>query len=232
MKHKTWFRLALKLVGIYLLATSIPAIINVAATMIARGRDFAYWSGGSVVDLDRMIAVAIQFGLVGSILQSAIGIYLLLGAGMLASLIIPSSRPYCPDCGHELRGISGVNCPECGTRLPTDLLPPPAPPASAELTDGDESSPIPPTPMMRRVIPLGNRKALLAYYLAVASLLPVLGILLGPVAVTYGIEGLRHARRSPPDGGRAHGWVAIILGSSTTLLNLIGLCLSPALILR
>jgi hypothetical protein len=227
MKHKTWFRLALKIVGIYLLARGVPALLNGGATAIAGSMGFTYWGAGSGggFDFATMIAMAVQMGLVGSFLESAVGAYLVLGGGLLTNLMIPSNRPYCPDCGHELRSVSGVHCPECGARLPTDLLPPP----SEERASEDDSASISATPLMRRLIPVGNREALIGYYVAVASIIPLLGIVLGPIAVTYGVEGLRHARRSPGDGGRAHGWIAVILGGSTTLLNACGWCVWPIL---
>ncbi len=55
--------------------------------------------------------------------------------------------------------------------------------------------------------------------------------MLGPAAVVYGIEGMRHARRYPNDGGKVHAWISILLGITTTVLNLFGWCLIPLSIL-
>lgn len=60
---------------------------------------------------------------------------------------------------------------------------------------------------MDHVIPAKNMPALLGYYFGVFSLLPVLGLLLGPAAVICGVLGLRKAR--PIGVGRGH---AIVLG--------------------
>jgi hypothetical protein len=68
------------------------------------------------------------------------------------------------------------------------------------------------------LIPYKNPPALTGYYTAVASLIPGLGLLLGPVAVVLGVIGFRAYRRDPRRKGAAHAWVAIILGSLTTLL--------------
>ena len=67
------------------------------------------------------------------------------------------------------------------------------------------------------MIPYKNPAALVGYYLSVASLIPFIGILLGIPAVIMGIIGLRKRLREPRIKGMAHAWVAIILGSITTL---------------
>ncbi|UCD74081.1 MAG: hypothetical protein JSV91_09855 [Phycisphaerales bacterium] len=77
---------------------------------------------------------------------------------------------------------------------------------------------IAPTPRSSSaLIPTGNPMALIGYYLAVASLIPGLGIL-GPVAFVLGILGLRHAARFPEAKGKVHAWIAIIGG---TLISLV-----------
>jgi hypothetical protein len=64
--------------------------------------------------------------------------------------------------------------------------------------------------VMDHVIPAKNMPALLGYYFGVFSLLPVLGLLLGPAAVISGVLGLRKAR--PTGVGRGHAITAIVLG--------------------
>jgi len=80
------------------------------------------------------------------------------------------------------------------------------------------SSPVPP-PMNQPtsdatggVIPYKNPQALTSYYLGVFSLIPLLGLLLGCVAVPLGIIGLRKRKTMPQIRGTAHAWVGIILG--------------------
>jgi hypothetical protein len=68
------------------------------------------------------------------------------------------------------------------------------------------------------VIPYKNAPALIAYYLAVFSLIPILGVLLGAPAVVLGILGLKKRREQPAVRGAAHAWIGIVLGSITTLL--------------
>ena len=63
------------------------------------------------------------------------------------------------------------------------------------------------------IIPYKNPHALIAYYSGVFSLIPCLGIILGPIAVGFGVSGLRARRRNPAVRGHVHAWAAIVLGS-------------------
>lgn len=62
------------------------------------------------------------------------------------------------------------------------------------------------------IIPYRNMQALIAYYLAVFSLIPFVGIVLGLAALVLGILGLRYHRDHPTAGGVVHAWIGIILG--------------------
>ena len=68
------------------------------------------------------------------------------------------------------------------------------------------------------VIPYKNAPALIAYYLAVFSLIPILGLPLGLAAVVLGFFGLAKRRANPAVRGTAHAWIGIVLGGLTTLL--------------
>jgi hypothetical protein len=65
MKHKTWFRLLLKIIGIFLLATAIPSLLNaVTAVMgmtMSAGR--GYWGAGPGLDLWTTLYLACTRGL-------------------------------------------------------------------------------------------------------------------------------------------------------------------------
>jgi hypothetical protein len=69
------------------------------------------------------------------------------------------------------------------------------------------------------VIPYRNVPALVGYYLGVFSLIPCLGLVLGPAAVILGIVGLRGASRQPKKKGMGHAITALILGGLTSLGN-------------
>ena len=68
------------------------------------------------------------------------------------------------------------------------------------------------------LIPYKNVPALIAYYLGIFSLLPVIGLPLGMVAVVLGIMGLIKKSKMPQVRGTAHALIGIILGSITTLV--------------
>lgn len=67
------------------------------------------------------------------------------------------------------------------------------------------------------IIPYKNPKALIAYYLGVFSLIPLLGAPLAPVAVGLGIWGLRDRQRNRVIRGGAHAWAGIVLGTLVML---------------
>jgi hypothetical protein len=74
------------------------------------------------------------------------------------------------------------------------------------------------------VIPVpANKKALVAFKLAIYGLIPVIGLLLGPLAVAIGLLGWRHYRIFPKDRGIGHAIGAVILGSLELLTNGLGL---------
>ncbi len=78
------------------------------------------------------------------------------------------------------------------------------------------------------VVPYRNVSALIAYYCAVFSLIPCLGLILGPVAFVLGIIGFMAVRKNPQLHGTVHAWIGIILGGLTFAGNAV-LILIPVL---
>jgi len=87
--------------------------------------------------------------------------------------------------------------------------------------------------LARRMVPTGNKPALIGYYAAVASVIPygairnvpaIVGPVLGAVAVVCGILGLIRVRQHPEARGGGHAWFAIVGG---IVLGAIGFALSP-----
>ena len=68
------------------------------------------------------------------------------------------------------------------------------------------------------LIPYKNAPALIAYYISLLSLLPILGIPFGIAAFILGIIGLKKRAANPVIKGAAHAWIGIILGGGTTVL--------------
>ncbi len=71
------------------------------------------------------------------------------------------------------------------------------------------------------MVPYRNAMALAAYYVAVASLIPVLGLILGIAAVVLGVMGLKYHKQHPESKGKAHALVGIILGGLCFSLNIV-----------
>lgn len=70
-----------------------------------------------------------------------------------------------------------------------------------------------------RAVPLHNATAVSGYYLAIFGLAPLVGLVLGPLALTLGVVGLHHALREPEVRGGNHAMFAIVLGVLETVFN-------------
>jgi len=68
------------------------------------------------------------------------------------------------------------------------------------------------------IIPYKNTSALVGYYVSIAALIPIVGLVAGPVAVVLGVKGLKAVKADPRVHGTAHAWVAIVLGGLASLL--------------
>lgn len=79
------------------------------------------------------------------------------------------------------------------------------------------------------IIPYKNPCALIAYYLAVFSLIPCIGALLGLAAVILGIIGLVYAHNHEGARGRVHAWIGIVVGGFFFLLYTVGFAVLAAL---
>ena len=70
------------------------------------------------------------------------------------------------------------------------------------------------------LIPTGNPKALLAYYLGLFSIFPVFGLAMGVIAVSLGRKGLAAIKETPGLSGSTHAKVGIGCGAFGFLFNL------------
>lgn len=110
MKHKTWFRLVLKAIGVLLLGLGTPNVIGPVVSVIGGVVTGAGWAGWGY----QWFYVGEAMG---GALQVAFGLYLLAGGNWIINRVIPSNRPYCPDCGYDITNARGERCPECGVML-------------------------------------------------------------------------------------------------------------------
>jgi len=79
-----------------------------------------------------------------------------------------------------------------------------------------------PDDFVGRMVPSGNKPALISYYVALLSLLPALGIVFGVLAVIYGVKGVKLERRHPAVRGGLHAWFGIIFGGFFALVWIVG----------
>ncbi len=73
------------------------------------------------------------------------------------------------------------------------------------------------------VIPYKNGPALIAYYLAVASLIPVIGFFCAIPAFFLGLKGLKKAKAEPHVRGQVHAWIGVLVGGFFTLAYLVAI---------
>ena len=66
MKHKTWFRLVLKAIGIFLLATGVAGLLNSISTAYAQAQFRGGLGMGVSYDLLQLLNIALFGGLVDS----------------------------------------------------------------------------------------------------------------------------------------------------------------------
>jgi len=102
--------------------------------------------------------------------------------------------------------------------------PPPAAPAPGQYPPGYNPT--------GGLIPYRNTPALISYYMGIFSIIPLVGIPLGIIAVVLGIRGLKKANRDPSVKGKVHAWVGIIVGGLFGLIYTLLIGIAVVAILR
>lgn len=114
MKYKTLVRLTVKVLGIYLVVAGLGQLCGALVYVVGLSLGT---TGVSSVAFWRYLSM------LGSPAGNVVlGLYLFFGGTWVVNKIVPSNRPYCPECGCELTGLTGARCPECGVQLPTGLV--------------------------------------------------------------------------------------------------------------
>lgn len=105
MHHKTFFRLAIKAIGIWLAVQGGLALVAMAIQLGlagARGMPASFWTASLLAPEGARLII---------------GLYLFFGGELVVRLAFPSNRPYCPDCGYDIAKLTEGRCPECGCSL-------------------------------------------------------------------------------------------------------------------
>jgi hypothetical protein len=113
MKHKTWFRLVTRALGVLLVGLSLPGTVTTAVAFLTSLLEQVNPAYSNIQTFNFNWPYY-----VGASLQFLFGIYLFFGGNWIVNRCIPSNRPYCPDCGFDLSKATGTQCPECGIMLP------------------------------------------------------------------------------------------------------------------
>jgi hypothetical protein len=89
--------------------------------------------------------------------------------------------------------------------------------AGGEHHDEHEAKPT----LVKKLVPYGNFQALIGYYCSIFGLVPIAGLLLGPVALLFGILGVKYAHAHPEMKGLNHALFAVILGTAELTAHII-----------
>lgn len=118
MRHRAYFRLALKAVGVLLIGQNAPAIFERVAFYIEYNIQRQPLTATATYE---WLELALQ--IVGPTLGMVFGLYLLLGGERIVRLVMPTATPHCSECGYDLTGLLGEQCPECGAAIHQDAEP-------------------------------------------------------------------------------------------------------------
>ena len=115
----------------------------------------------------------------------------------------------CPACNSE-NPREAVHCAACNTALPRR-------PARRRGSDESETMASPAVP--------SNRPALRAYRLSLFGLIPIAGLVLGPVAVVLGALAARKALTEPTFTAHGPLLASVVIGAIDALTNWAGVAL-------
>ena len=138
MKHKTLFRLAVKLLGLYFLVSGLAQLAYHVVFMVCFFHDRGF---GALPPNESMMLASV----IPSLVMVAFGAYLFFGGGWIVERVIPGNHPFCPQCGYDLTGAAQNRCPECGTPFAPQEVKPGQPPEPRGADEAEGASGTHPT---------------------------------------------------------------------------------------
>lgn len=120
MKHKTWFRLVLKAIGVLLVGMSLDAVMGIAIQLLFMA--LAAFEGTNMTSAFSSAGELrwINWRSLGSLLQMCLGVYFFFGGSWVIDRAARSNRLSCPECGYDISRTDGTICPECGAARPAE----------------------------------------------------------------------------------------------------------------
>lgn len=112
MKYKTLFRMLLKVLGVWVFVEGLFGLVNMGLSWYVT----SLYQPIPPLRFSEQWWVSVE-PLAAPLVQIAIGLYLFFGGAWVANRAFPSNRPYCAECGYDLRG-SAERCSECGAAVP------------------------------------------------------------------------------------------------------------------
>ena len=113
MSDRALVRVLLRIAGLLMVATSLPAVASNVAVLVAAFFPSAAMAGSRVVYVNQIAAYALA-----QLLQCVFGLYLLFRGKWAIALCTRGLSGCCFDCGYDLTGHTKEACPECGAVMP------------------------------------------------------------------------------------------------------------------
>lgn len=112
MNDHSWFRLLVRLFGLYLLLAYTPE--SVMQVLRPIGYPEGYYTNMPTGEFIAFFVVPFF----GAAVPVAFGAYLFFRGDRLIKWYMRDIIGHCPTCGYDLRGNTQANCPECGCENP------------------------------------------------------------------------------------------------------------------
>ncbi len=123
MSNNSWFKLALRAIGVYSIIAPASKLLEFCGWLIS---DMLVGAPAGPVSsvmsewIGRSVAGLVVFGL-----QLGVSVYLIAGAPGFVRWCLRESAGRCPGCDYDISGLKSSVCPECNMVLPGGAEPAP-----------------------------------------------------------------------------------------------------------